>query len=195
MLNHYQKIIKLGVISLGILLFLGTLNQKAVAQFNPLIDSNGREANIDDIDKVPSLINSGATRSISDAASTYYFTVHVPQTATNALRAVSIKQKISSQEIPVNVSKTQAFLGSEVNEGTMIPLIPIGGSNPSERNEIMVIFEQPIPPGNTVTVALDVKENPSYPRIYQFGVTAFPNSEVIPPLYLGTARINIFGSN
>lgn len=75
------------------------------------------------------------------------------------------------------------------------PLASVGGNTSSDTNEIILVFEQPIPAGNTITVALETQQNPSYGNVYQFGITAFPNSELIPPLEIGTARLHFFGSN
>ena len=43
--------------------------------------------------------------------------------------------------------------------------------------EITVEFQQPIPPGNNLTVGLKPRRNPDYGGVYLFGVTAYPAGE------------------
>jgi len=75
----------------------------------------------------------------------------------------------------------------------MIPLMPIGGA--AKPGEITVVFEQPVQPGNTVTVAIAAKANPNFGGSYEFGVTAYPVGDNSMGLFLGYGRINFYGNS
>ena len=60
-----------------------------------------------------------------------------------------------------------------------------------QAGEVTVMFDQPIEPGNTVTVRVKPKRNPSFGGVYQFGVTAYPEGQNSQGLYLGSRRIDI----
>jgi hypothetical protein len=55
----------------------------------------------------------------------------------------------------------------------------------------MVVFEPAIAPGKTVTVALRPVQNPNFPGVYLFGVTAFPPGEKVHGQFLGFGRFAI----
>ena len=57
---------------------------------------------------------------------------------------------------------------------------------------ITVIFDPPVPPGNTVSIGLKPVRNPDYGGVYQFGITAYPPGENSPGLYLGVGRLAIY---
>ncbi len=145
--------------------------------------------------RVPRLIRAESSTHTAGATSTYYFTIFVPQEAQDSLKAVVITQKSGLEEIAFESQKSQAFLGGDLGSGSVVPLVAMGGTQPQDKNEVTVVFEEAIPPGNTVTIALEVRQNPIYGGIYQLGVVAFPDSENSPPLDLGTARLQFMGSN
>jgi acyl dehydratase len=57
-----------------------------------------------------------------------------------------------------------------------------------------VVFEQPVQPGTTVTVAVDAKANPGFGGIYEFGVTAYPEGDQVVSQFLGYGRIAFQGT-
>ncbi|KAM3113986.1 DUF2808 domain-containing protein, partial [Phormidesmis sp. 146-33] len=67
------------------------------------------------------------------------------------------------------------------------------GGKPSKPGEVTIVFDQPVQPGSTVTVALAAQRNPSWANVYLFGVTAYPDGENGLGQFLGYGRINIYG--
>ncbi|WP_287138853.1 DUF2808 domain-containing protein, partial [Crocosphaera sp.] len=59
-----------------------------------------------------------------------------------------------------------------------------------DNNTIAVIFDPPIPPGKTFTIAMKPKSNPEMSGNYQFAITAYPTGENPQGLYLGLGRLN-----
>lgn len=145
--------------------------------------------------KVPRLTSSGSTYQTPNTPSTYYFTILVPQGARDALKAVTIDQRSGLETIAFSVDRSRAVLGSDLASGSPLALTPIGGSEPQEANEVTVVFDKPIQPGHSVTLGVRARANPIYGGIYSFGVTAFPENEQSPALYLGSTRLNFTGNN
>ena len=147
--------------------------------------ANGQRAFV----KAPRLVRSAATfRSKNNPASTYQFTIEVPENAGEALKAVKISQKNKIDTIVFKGNKSRAAEGENM-AGVTIPLASIGGE--SQPGETTVVFDTPIEPGNTVTIAVKPQSNPSTGGIYLFGVTAYPTGENSPGMYLGSGRIDI----
>ena len=67
---------------------------------------------------------------------------------------------------------------------------PLVGLKTTETNEVTVVFDEVIQPGNTVRVALKALSNPDIGGIYLFGVTIFPEDQTSDGLYLGNARFH-----
>ena len=139
-------------------------------------------------DQSPRLIRTAASRTSSHAPSTYQFTIEVPSDAGEPLKAVT--QKPNVERIEFDLSENRAFIGDSFAGGPQLSLANIGGIQPSDSNEVTVVFDQPVEPGNTVTVSLRAKKNPHNGGVYLFGVTAFPVGNNSPGLYLGPARLH-----
>ena len=141
-------------------------------------------------DQSPRLIRTAASLTSSRTPSTYQFTIEVPSDAGEPLKAVTITQKPNAERIKFDVSENRAFIGDSFAGGPQLSLANIGGIQPSDSNEVTVVFDQPVVPGSRVTVSLRAKKNPHNGGVYQFGVTAFPVGNNSPGLYLGTARLH-----
>lgn len=139
----------------------------------------------------PILTRSATSFSSTNTPATYQFTIKVPEDADEALKAVTISPKQRAKNIDFDVSDSQAFLGDSFAGGTELSLANIGGSQMNDSNEVTVVFDEPIEPGNTVTVSLEAKRNPNIGGVYLFGVTAFPEGENSPGLYLGSGRVYV----
>ena len=139
----------------------------------------------------PHLIRTAATNSAPNNPAKYHFTIEVPENAGSSLKAVTITQKTNLEKIEFDVSKSTAFLGDSFSGGESVNLANLGGNEPQGTNEVTIVFDQPIQPGNTVTVALKAKRNPFFGSIYLFGVTAFPEGENSSGLYLGSGRLRL----
>jgi hypothetical protein len=86
-------------------------------------------------------------------------------------------------------------LAKRLAKGTEIPLASIGSNQPKNTGEITIAFEQPVQPGQTVTVAVKSEANPTFGGVYLFGVTAYPAGESSLGQFLGYGRINFYGSS
>lgn len=140
--------------------------------------------------KSPRLIRAASTQTSRSTPSTYQFTIAVPENAGEALQAVTISQKTSPEQIDFEVSDSEAFIGDSFAGGPLVSLSSIGGEKAPDTNEVTIVFDEPIQPGNTVTVSLEANHNPTVGGVYQFGVTAYPVGESSPGLYLGSARLH-----
>lgn len=140
-------------------------------------------------DKAPHLVDYTASQTGSGAYSTYKFTIKVPENAGEALQAVKIVQKPNLEDIEFDSSKSEAYVGGLFADAPSLSLTSIGGEEPKNGNEVLVVFDRPVSPGNTVTVSLKAEKNPLYGGIYLFGVTAFSEGNNSPGLYLGSASI------
>ncbi|MDV2994487.1 MAG: hypothetical protein N4J56_004141 [Chroococcidiopsis sp. SAG 2025] len=140
----------------------------------------------------PHLVRATTSYKSPHMSATYYFTLAIPQNAGEPLGAVTISQRQNSDTISFDPSRSRAFLGDRFARGSEIPLASIGGEQPNKPGEATIAFDPPVPPGNTVTVALRAKRNPNG-GIYLFGVTAFPAGEKSSGQFLGYGRLH-FGS-
>jgi len=141
-------------------------------------------------DHPPRLIQVSATTINPFSPSTYLFTISVPDNAGEPLKAVTIAQQPNVEQVDFQVSESRAFMGKNIASGQSIALANIGGSEPSNSNEVTIVFDKPVTPGDTVTIALAVTRNPNLGGVYQFGVTAFSPGENSPGLYLGSGRLH-----
>ena len=140
-------------------------------------------------DKAPRLVDYGASRTDPGAYSSYQFTIEVPEDAGEALQAVKIVQKPNLEDISFDSDKTDAFKGDLFADAPSLSLTSLGGEEPTNGNEVLVVFDRPVQPGNTVTISLKAMKNPNYGGVYLFGVTAFSEGYDSPGLYIGTGRI------
>lgn len=141
--------------------------------------------------RAPRLVRAAATYNRRrNPFAAYQFTIEVPEDGKQALRAVKIEQKRDINTVEFKGSKSSAFYGDSLAGGSPVSLAAVGGE--SQPGEITVEFEQPIEPGNTVTVSVKPRRNPFVAGVYQFGITAYPAGENSQGMYLGSRRINIY---
>ena len=141
----------------------------------------------------PRLIRTAATNRSTNGPSTYHFTIQVPENAGRALKAVTISQKDNPHHISLAVDRSNAFVGDSFAGGPDLQLADIGGDRSTNPNDVTFVFDEPVQPGETVTVRLKAKRNPRRNGIYLFGVTAFPEGgEDSPGLYLGSGRLHLY---
>jgi hypothetical protein len=142
----------------------------------------------------PRLVRAATSQPTRYLPSTYEFTLTVPPNAGQPLKAVKISQAQNQEVIDFDVKKSKAFLGEKFGSGPEIPLASTGGSQPSNSEEVTIVFDQPVQAGSTVTVALDTNRNPRFSGVYQFGVTAYPDGENGRGQFLGYQRVTIYDS-
>jgi Protein of unknown function (DUF2808) len=142
----------------------------------------------------PTLIRTNALHRTPYTPSTYEFTISLPADAGAPLKAVTIVQDQNLETIKFDPKQSKAFAGKRYAAGPEIPLASIGGV-PETPGTAMIVFDQPVQPGTTVTVAVDAKANPTWGGIYEFGVTAYPTNEGGRGQFLGYGRINFYGGS
>lgn len=142
----------------------------------------------------PSLAYAGTTNNTAaSSAVRYYFTIEVPETAGEPLQTVSIHQRDSSsavREVHYDLEDTFAFVGTRRDRGDEIGISDVVYDNDTQT--VSVTFDPPVPPGTTVTLALEPERNPRMEGVYLFGVTVFPEGEQTQGQFLGFGRIHIY---
>jgi Protein of unknown function (DUF2808) len=136
-----------------------------------------------------------ATQIGADTPSTYEFTLTVPQDAGQPLKAVTIAQANNLETVKFDVSQSKAYVGERFASSSEIRLASVGGEQPTNPGEVTIVFDQPVQPGSTVTVALAAQRNPNWGGVYEFGVTAYPVGENGRGQFLGFGRINFYGNS
>lgn len=139
----------------------------------------------------PTLVNFFATfQSVRAWGAKYYVTIALPPSLGAPLGTVTIQQQPNIQTIAFLVDQTFAFLGDRNQRGEKLTLKSTT-FDPNTQT-ITVIFDPPVPPGNTVSIGLKPVQNPDYGGIYQFGITAYPPGDNSPGLALGVGRLTIY---
>lgn len=138
----------------------------------------------------PRLMRAYTSQSQAYVPSTYEFTLVVPSDAGQALKAVRIAQERNLDTVKFDVGRSKAFAGARYASGAEIPLANVGGE--SVPGEATIVFDQPVQPGSTITIALEAKANPASGGIYEFGVTAFPVGEHSMSQFLGFGRLGFY---
>ena len=139
-------------------------------------------------ERSPLLVRSATSFRGPAVIASYQFTITIPEDAGEPLQAVTIVQQPNLETIIFGRDRTSAFLGDSFNGGTPVAVVEVEPSS-AEDNQVKVVFEPPVEPGNTVTISLRGR-NPLYGGIYQFGITVFPVGENSPGLYLGVGRLH-----
>ncbi|WP_404790684.1 DUF2808 domain-containing protein [Altericista sp. CCNU0014] len=159
--------------------------------------SNGRAA----FDHAPRLVRASTNfQETRVSGTTHQFTIAVPEDAGESLKAVTISQPSNLERIDYEVNQSKAFAGDlfrkgssdRIARGTEIPLASIGGPQSAD-GEVTIVFDRPVPPGKAVTVELTSQKNPDWDGVYLFGITAYPEGEKSPGLFLGYGRLNFHG--
>lgn len=143
-------------------------------------------------EKGPVLLDAHTTyNSVRVRQAIYYFDLELPEDIGESLQKVAIRQRRGSDRIKFNLDKTRAYLGTHNHKQDELTL-SVTQDEASEA--ITVVFDEPIAPGNRVTIGLKPKENPDIGGAYLFGVTTFPTGEKPLGLYLGAARLQFYQS-
>lgn len=139
----------------------------------------------------PSLVDVDANfNSINIPDARYYFSISLPQGGVEPLGKVTLHQQASPSPISFDLGQTQVFLGMPSQRGDSLSnqSTSIGGDSET----IVVQFNPPIAPGNTVTIGLLAEQNPAVEGIYQFRVQAFPAGTSPVGLDLGVGRLQFY---
>jgi hypothetical protein len=142
----------------------------------------------------PHLDRAAAFPNTGYVSSTYEFTLTIPEDAGQPLKAVTIMQLTNVETVEFDVVRSKAFIGRRAM-GSEIQLASVGGHQPSNPGEATIVFDQPVQPGSTVTIALAARRNPIWNGVYLFGVTAYPDGENGLGQFLGYGRLSFYGSS
>lgn len=137
----------------------------------------------------PILQRSAVRNSATNNPATYEFTLTVPANAGEPLQAVTISQNTNVETVTFEMNRSSAFAGNSYGKGAMLPLAPIGG--PGLPGESMIVFNPPVQPGQTVTIAIPVQRNPTS-GVYLFGVTTYPAGKNALGQFLGYGRLHFY---
>jgi hypothetical protein len=146
-------------------------------------------------DHSPMLIRAVSSQSGASLPSTYKFTLTVPPNAGQPLKAVAITQVKNAETIKFDLRNSSAYIGRQLTSDSEVPLASVSSDQHAKPGETAVVFDQPVLPGNTVTIALSAQKNPVGRGIYLFGVTAYPDRENGLGQFLGYGRINFYGNS
>ncbi|MGL5078845.1 MAG: DUF2808 domain-containing protein [Waterburya sp.] len=117
----------------------------------------------------------------------YYFDLELPSDVGESLQKVVIKQRTGGDEIKFEPDKTKAYLGDHNDKQEQLNTT---NTYNETTGEVTIQFNQPIAPGNKLTIGLKPRRNPDLGGVYLFGVTAFPSGKKPVGLYLGAGRLN-----
>ena len=146
-------------------------------------------------DHSPMLIRVASSQMGANIPSIYKFTLTVPPDAGQPLKSVMINQAKNAETIKFDLRNSRAYIGRQLTADSEVPLASGRGDQPAKPGEAAIVFEQPVLPGNTVTIALSVQNNPVGRGIYLFGVTAYPDGENGLGQFLGYGRIDFNGNS
>ncbi len=138
----------------------------------------------------PTIVDVSTTQSTARAwAATYYFSLALPQGATEPLQRVQIDQNQRFDLVEYRLRETKAFVGTRSRRGD--PLVISDQVFDPKTGRLTVVFDPPIPPGTVFTIALRPVQNPT-DGVYLFGVTAFPAGEQVDAHFMGFGRLHFY---
>ncbi|MDZ8184470.1 MAG: DUF2808 domain-containing protein [Nostoc sp. ChiSLP02] len=126
---------------------------------------------------------------------TYYFTLTVPASATDALQQVALTQIQGSEDISFDAKESFAFErnvdgGNSSRRGEKLGITLANSENQSRT--VIVTFNEPVAPGKTITIGLKPYRNPSYDGMYQFQVRTISTGKSTHNPIIGTARLQFY---
>lgn len=122
--------------------------------------------------------------------SRYFFSVSLPAGEIEPLGKVVLHQQPNPSPISLDLSQTEVFFGLPSQRGNDLASSAVSTSGDSQT--IVVQFNPPVAPGNTVTIALLAEQNPEVAGVYQFRVQAFPSGPASVGLDLGVGRLQFY---
>ncbi len=128
-------------------------------------------------------------------SATYYFTLEVGTNTTKPVETVVLNQHDGIDTIEFRTEESEVFSGDRSNPGPRLPLKSIVADRTTRT--VTIVFDQPVPPGQRFTIALNPVYNPDTAGIYLFGVTIFPlDGQKIDKqnrgLFLGYGRLHFY---
>ncbi|BAT52254.1 hypothetical protein NOS3756_11870 [Nostoc sp. NIES-3756] len=142
----------------------------------------------------PRLVEAATTyNQVNIWGATYYFTVSLPEKASEPLQQITINQREGVDNIRFDLKDIVAFEGTRSRRGQPIGLKDVTQNR--QTRTVSITFDPPVSPGKTVTIGLKPWQNPSISGVYLFGVTAFPPGEKTHGQFLGFGRLQFYNHN
>lgn len=147
----------------------------------------------------PLMVRNSVTPSNAGARNaTYRFAIAMPGNAGEPLSYVEIVPFAGPETIDFRLNAISAYAGDGIRRGEPIPVIGRSlDSNPSNTRAaaIGVQFDPPLAPGETATIVLKSRSNPSFGGSFAYEVTAYPDIDVGVSHRMGLARFTIHSGN
>ncbi|MEO0373888.1 MAG: DUF2808 domain-containing protein [Cyanobacteria bacterium P01_A01_bin.17] len=137
--------------------------------------------------KVPQLLKA-STPHIGAAfrGADYYFTFRIPEDAGEPLQQLTFAQRKGVEQVDFLLGPTRAYPSRRRKQSIAL------AATTNAQQQTSVRFDEPILPGETITISLKAKRNPNLGGVYLFGVTAFPAGEKVQGQFLGYGRLHFF---
>ncbi len=140
---------------------------------------------------VPRLIYTGTNRDWAQAyRPTYYFTLLFPPSEGAALGAVDLMQ-IEGLPIVLIPEETIAFRGTRKDPEEPLPAT-VESLRGDGQTGLRLHFNEPVLPGQTLTLAVRARSNPYQDGIYQYALVAYPQENLRDGYTLGIGRLNFY---
>lgn len=182
-MERWIQVAKASALALG---FLGTATAGSgeAARF-----ADGRVL----FDRPPMLVEATTVDQQASLSGRYHFVIAVPEDAGEPLEAIAIAPRDAAQRINFRFEASSAHRGAAYASAPELALASVGGLGESP-STILVVFEEPVQPGETITVTLQTPRNP-WGGVYLFGVTGYPAGAEGVGQYLGLGRIQIYDNS
>ena len=155
------------------------------AAATPALEINGRTSFV----SVPTRVQLINYRKVAfSGRAVFYLVLELPSGADAGLGGIELSQ-IRGVESAFYIGPVQptAFLGRPRQEGASIP---VSAQFSNDNRSVAIHFDDPVPPGKTVTVAFAVGINPPA-DIYTFSVSASPWGPQPIPQTVGVVQMGI----
>lgn len=139
----------------------------------------------------PRLTDSYSTRNLAGESNpTYYLTIDLPAAALAPLDRLVIS--LAEGYDPTFNYRPEATVAFVNSPGGRQP-IALGAVEEDRTNQTLTVgFSPPLPPGQTITLALRPHRNPRHAGVYLFGVQAYPAGVNPQPSFAGYARLSFY---
>ena len=120
----------------------------------------------------------------------YYFTLQVPANSREPLQKITFTQRQGLEQIRFDEKGSYAFQGTPGRQGESLAIAL--ATNDRQNQTTTVTFNQPLAPGQTVTIALRPFRNPIYEGVYLFELAALPSSPSTQAQTIGIGRLQFY---
>ncbi|MFM8605131.1 MAG: DUF2808 domain-containing protein [Cyanobium sp.] len=130
------------------------------------------------------------TSNVGQGNAEHFLTVALPEAAGVGLGQLGFGQiRGVDTDFLSRINRVRAFIGRPRREGAPIP---VQAAFDAGSGQWRVLLLEPVPPGTTVTVALQAWRNPLWSDTYLFQVVAWPAGADPMPSPVGVATLRIY---